>query len=164
MFQCTYTENKWNNFIPAMSTKSSMLLHIYQIKCDVVVVVVVVVTCSTHFKSYFKFHKLENIQFLYTINSYSWCCVCLECYEQYISLHLQGWRFVTTSATVNISFLCFCDQPYDDHHYLPKDVAGLVHEIKLFLTEYTAFLVTMWTQQRCNLRQHVGLTCHITGT
>jgi len=89
---------------------------------------------------------------------------------------LQGWRFVTTSATVNISFLCFCGQPdddyqhhhhkhqgldplicsvsrvtaaranassvfqlfsflavcSDDYHYLPKDAAGLVHEIKLF--------------------------------
>ena len=106
-----------------------MLLHFYQIKCDVVVVVV---THSTHFKSYFKCHKVENIQFLYTIYSYSWCCICLQCYEQYITLHLQDWRSETTSATVNISFLCFCGQPDDDYHYLTKDAAGLVHEIKLF--------------------------------
>jgi hypothetical protein len=37
-----------------------------------------------------------------------------------------------TYNIVNISFLSFCGQPDNDYHYLSKDAAGLVCEIKLF--------------------------------
>jgi hypothetical protein len=54
-------------------------------------------------------------------------CVKLVIYKDYTRCTVNR-----TQKIVNISSLCFCGQPDDDYHYLSKDAAGLVCEIKLF--------------------------------
>ena len=139
----------------------------YQIKCDIIVVLLLlllhiqhtsrVILNFTNWKIYnfdklykFLFLMLHMFTMLWTVHNTTFARLEI-CNHQ-----CKMWTFPFYVFVVSLMMTIIICQ---------KMVLALWNKVFFFFwTEYTAFLVTMWTQQGwINLRQHVGLTCHITG-